>query len=314
MSVIIGGIGYNTPFIMTYRDGSGNYFLSSYAAKNRNGNNVTAYGFVKDSSTPSVFYITFSTSERVNDNDALQYFNFYDTSIGGGIYIDIDQFYINESVKTNLPQVSLFPASYPYSVPPLPENNKNLLPTPPTGFSLLANVGYRFNSLFRFGSSSVAYNIVFVPVTAYLDCSITPYITTNTAAQALSNWQKIDTNANPPKVGWTTQSDCKVGVNYSYCLGSALCGANNCNGNCFDPTNYVCMYTPSTSLFSCLSATGGVEPPPPPPKPGPSNSGTPWYKSTWFIIAIVLLIFGGIGFFIIAFIIHMRRKKAAAEG
>lgn len=122
----------------------------------------------------------------------------------------------------------------------------------------------------------------------------------------------------PPGKTWTTLQQCDGNIPYIYCSNSQYCGDGNCYGACVDGRN--CVYDSKgapNSLMICSGSGGGgggggggtvpLVPLDPANKPLPWTPTviTPWYKQTWFIILIAVVVF----LIVFAFIIYERWSK-----
>ena len=90
------------------------------------------------------------------------------------------------------------------------------------------------------------------------------------------------------KRGWTTHQGCDHDITYNYCNAGQYCSAN-CNGPCKDNLN-ACNYNTSKASWGCSF--------------DPTSS---WWKSPWFIVAVVGFVVLVIALIII--IIIATRKK-----
>lgn len=148
------------------------------------------------------------------------------------------------------------------------------------------------------GTIVPADNLVVLPVKWYFNCIQSGNNITYNAIQdprsSVVNWFCLAntgttgcTGIQIAPNGWTNLDDCTVGNQYMYCPVNNVCGDNNCNGPCpsslnecsFSNGRYACVFDPNKLI------------------------GDEWWKSPYFIGAIVAAVLLIIIFIILIYIV-----------
>lgn len=194
----------------------------------------------------------------------------------------------------------------------------------PWGPLFLSGIPYTFTR--SGGSTPITFNVgtdplnltgttttpILVPTTWYFGCSGDTANTASDSGLTICASQCYINPANPvcnpeadsycagvPTTAWTTGPECKDGTVYTYCPVREKC-SSACKGPCSNSL-YVC--TPNTEAvgYTCKFTTDNI------------FKGQ-WWKSTWFIVTVIVVFILGIIAVIIMYNIYKKNKaKSASE-
>lgn len=152
----------------------------------------------------------------------------------------------------------------------------------------------------------LADNIIILPVTWYSNCtSDGKYDTITDPIDSIINWFCL---ANPGSTGctgsylesgWTNLPDCQDGKQYTYCPVGDICGNGNCKGPC--PEIFQDCDLGNNNSYSCVI------------NPEKWFFESDWWKSPYFIGAVIGIIVLIIAIIFIAFIVYRHGKKVTGD-